>query len=119
MKKIITLIILPLLCWTLTTSANGFEYPTIMSGVLPAYPQSILSGAESSSGTVSVTLQTKDNIEKVRAYYLDYLKNHQWQLISSMNSPDGVLMLFTKSDKSLSVYVIVEDGETTILASYE
>jgi hypothetical protein len=78
-----------------------------------------MTGVETSSQSTSASLVVRHPIEIVSDFYTNYLKDHMWMKVSSLNSPDGLLMLFSKKYQTLSVYVLTENEETTILLTHE
>ena len=74
-------------------------------------------GTDDKSSSVTVSLTTKDSVDKVSAFYAAELKDNSWVVDSDYTTEEGYALSASKDGRSLFVTASGNIGETSITVS--
>jgi hypothetical protein len=86
--------------------------PTSATDIPEYQPSTVVSTA-----TGSVVLHSPDPIDKVSAFYLDFVNTSGWQTVSKSTTPYSTSLTIKKSGKGASISIAPTQGGTVISIS--
>jgi hypothetical protein len=86
--------------------------PTSATDIPEYQPSTVVSKA-----TGSVVLHSPDPIDKVSAFYLDFVNTSGWQTVSKSTTPYSTSLTIKKSGKGASISIAPTQGGTVISIS--
>jgi hypothetical protein len=92
----------------------GVALPDGFPKDVPIYPGATITASATTQNMMNVTLQTKDQPQQVRTFYQGTLKQNGWEMQSTMNTPQGVMLQATKAERTQVVTIGRDDDKTTI-----
>lgn len=100
--------------FSMAGSDSGVSLPESFPGDVPVYPGATVVASATMKEVTNVTLKTSDKLDAVKKFYDEKLKAGAWQIVSTVNTPQGTMIQATKGDASLTVVVGQEDDGTII-----
>src|SRR5262245_19565818 len=95
------------------TVASPAASPTTSATDIPEYqPSTVVSKA-----TGSTVLHSPDPIDKVSAFYLDFVNSSGWQTVSKSTTPYSTSLTIKKPGKGASISIAPNQGGTVISIS--
>lgn len=83
---------------------------------VPVYKGTV-TGALSAEGSWTLSIETKDDIKTVMAFYADELEDEGWVKESSVDTGDGGMYSAKKDDRQCTVITAADGGETEGMSS--
>lgn len=97
------------------SSGAGAKLPETFPKDVPIYKGAVIIHAVSQADTAhSVTMQTKDSMEKVAEYYKTALTSKGWTEAQEINMPGQAIRGYEKGDRVVSVMTVPGDGQTHV-----
>ena len=93
--------------------AGGKAPVTLPSGFptdVPLYPKAIPIQTRTKTPSVCVLLNTPDAAARVKAFYLEKMKENGWKLETDTATADAVMLVGVKKDRKLIVLISEESG---------
>jgi hypothetical protein len=81
---------------------------------VPIYPGAKVAASVKSQDGMHVTLQTSDAGSKVSDFYKEQMKAQGWAIDTTMDMPQGTMLMGNKSGQALHVMVMSDDKATTV-----
>ncbi len=89
----------------LTTGSMSVEIPDGFPDDMPLYPGATVKVASESAGMILVSLETADSSKQVWDYYKKELGDKGWQILSTLNAPEGGQISVKKDSQVCTVTI--------------
>jgi hypothetical protein len=98
----------------ISANKDGVALPEDFPTDVPIYPKATVVTAMTIEKAQMVSLKTADSVKQAEAYYKEKLKDNGWEIKTSMNTEDGMMLQGQKKGHVLTVMVSGKSDETMI-----
>jgi hypothetical protein len=93
---------------------GGVALPEGFPKDVPIYPGAKVLTSVKTQDAMTVALQTSDQADKVSAFYKEQMKAGGWEIKTTMDMPQGTMLMGEKGGQALHAMVVSDNKATTV-----
>jgi hypothetical protein len=99
---------------THVSAGGSVALPDGFPADVPIYPKATIVTTTTVEKAMQVMLKTTDSAQQAETFYKEKLKQGDWEIKSSMNTPQMTMLQGAKKGRILAIIISAESGQTMI-----